>query len=135
MPVDTTALDISKYKCVPLDLLKNVSKDNQIQFNVTNNDVSLKDLKEQQSTDVATAAPKSPAMSAATVENYIVYAFVALIVMLLVAFLFNGMLLFKTVGFKGFFSIPESLRGLPIIGLTSILFFITGFVIGFFARN
>jgi hypothetical protein len=135
MPVDTTALDISKYKCVPLDLLKNVSKDNQIQFNVTNNDVSLKDLKEQQSTDVATAAPKSPAMSAATVENYIVYAFVLLIVMLLVAFLFNGMLLFKTVGFKGFFMIPESLRGLPIIGLTTIFAFIVGFVIGFFARK
>ena len=126
-------IDIQNYKCVPLDILKNISKDNKLQVNITPNDVSLADVKDRELQAIQNSGPVagSRAFTADEMENFIVYLVVAFALLFFLIIPFYGGLNIRTYGFAAF-RLPENLRALPVIALASIVFAILGFVIGKF---
>lgn len=133
---NTDLIDISKYKCVPLDILRNISDTDQVQFTVNSQNTSLKDFKA--STDEATsqAGPLlggNNRFNADTIENIIIGFCVAFGILLGVIILFYFGLNFSTYG-TSVIGIPPSLRGLPVIAIASFLFLLLGFLIGYFVK-
>lgn len=126
-------IDIKNFKCVPLDILKNITKDNKLQVDITPEDVSLASMKDQQEQSIAATGPiaGSKAFSADEMENFLVYIVVAFAVLILVVILFYGGLNLRTYGLSAF-ALPESLRSLPIIALVALIFGALGFVVGRF---
>jgi hypothetical protein len=86
--VDTTPQDLRNYKCVPLDLLKNTNAQNQVQFNVTGNDVSLQDMKEDMAQLIVSSGPIKGALSPDEFENYIILPLVSIIIIVFIFVLF-----------------------------------------------
>lgn len=126
-------IDIQNFKCVPLDILKNISKDNKLQVNITPDDVSLTSLKEAQQTAVAASGPINPRsqFSADDIENFLVYLVVAFAILFILIILFYGGLNVRTYGLAAF-TLPENLRAMPVIALCSIIFGVLGFIVGRF---
>ena len=68
-------VNVQDYRCVPLDLLKNVDKDGNVEINVTPEKTSLKDITEQTKSDVfASGSIASQTFSAKTTEGLIIFA-------------------------------------------------------------
>ena len=86
--VNTTPQDLRNYKCVPLDLLKNTNAQNQVQFNVTGNDVSLQDMKEDMAQLIVSSGPIKGALSPDEFENYIILPLVSIIIIVFIFVLF-----------------------------------------------
>ena len=86
--VDTRPQDLRNYKCVPLDLLKNTNAQNQVQFNVTGNDVSLQDMKEDMAQLIVSSGPIKGALSPDEFENYIILPLVSIIIIVFIFVLF-----------------------------------------------
>lgn len=86
--VHTTPQDLRNYKCVPLDLLKNTNAQNQVQFNVTGNDVSLQDMKEDMAQLIVSSGPIKGALSPDEFENYIILPLVSIIIIVFIFVLF-----------------------------------------------
>lgn len=132
--VETGPIDIAKYKCVPLDLLRNVSDGDQVQFTVNEKSTSLKDFKAQgqEAQAAAGALAGNDTIDADTIENIIIWMFVAFAVLFGVVVLFYfGLSLSSgnaTIG------LPSTLRGLPVIMIASLLFAVLGFLAGYFLR-
>jgi hypothetical protein len=126
-------IDIQKFKCVPLDILKNISKDNKLQVNVSPDDVTLASIKDSQQAAVAAAGPISVdnKFSADEIENFFVYLVIAFATLFILIILFYGGLNLRTYGFAAF-TLPENLRAMPVIALSSIVFGVLGFVVGRF---
>lgn len=133
--VVTDPIDISKYKCVPLDLLRNVSGDDKVQFTVNQRNTSLKDFKESSEEASAAAGPVAGAntFNADTVENIIIGFCIGFAVLFGIIALFYFGLNLTTYG-TGTFGLPATLRGLPVIMIIGLLFLILGFLIGYFVR-
>ena len=67
--------DLRNYKCVPLDLLRNVQEDGQGEYSIAlaSDAPTLKDFKEQQAADLRAAGPLiGGTLSADAVENILV---------------------------------------------------------------
>jgi len=132
--INTELIDISKYKCVPLDLLKNVNDSNQVQFQAAGSSVPLKNFKEEAQTQQAASAPKKDAVSMKAMEDTFVSIVVIALLLILGVMFFNLVLNFRKFGFAAF-SLPEAVRGLPVIAICSALFFAIGFLFGIVARG
>jgi hypothetical protein len=126
-------IDIQNFKCVPLDILKNISKDNKLQVNITPSDVTLRSLKDSQEASIRASGPinAKTKFSADAIENFFVYLVVAFAILFLLIILFYGGLNLRTHGLAAF-TLPENLRAMPIIALSSIVFGVLGFVVGRF---
>ena len=127
-------IDISKFKCVPLDLLKNVNNTNQVQFNAAGSSVPLVNFKKKTETQQAAIAPKKDAVSMETMENFFISIIVITLILILGVMFFNLILNFRKYGISAF-SLPEAVRGLPVIAICSGLFFAVGFLLGIIARG
>ena len=131
--ISTDPIDIQKYKCVPLDLLKNISPYDKVQFEVNEKTVSLKDLKKEQDESILAQGPLSgKPMNAEALENLLIGIAITFFAIFILVVLFYGFLNVRTYGFKAFFTLPEIFRGLPVIALSSIVFGLLGFVTGYF---
>jgi hypothetical protein len=130
----TQQIDIQKFKCVPLDILKNISKDNKLQVNVTPDDVTLATIKDSQQAALRAAGPINPKsqFSADDIENFLVFLVTAFAILFILILLFYGGLNLRTYGLAAF-TLPENLRALPVVALCSIIFGVLGFVVGRFA--
>lgn len=134
--VVTDPIDIQKYKCVPLDLLRNVSQDSQVQFNANQGGVSLKDFRAQTDDAQREAGPIAgdDTFDAETIENILIsFVVIFFILFALVIFFYFGLNL--TTNGMATFSLPATLKGLPVISLAALLFLALGFVIGYFVRR
>jgi len=127
-------IDISKFKCVPLDLLKNVNNTNQVQFNAAGSSVPLVNFKKKTETQQAAIAPKKDSVSMETMENFFISIIVITLILILGVMFFNLILNFRKYGISAF-SLPEAVRGLPVIAICSGLFFAVGFLLGIIARG
>jgi hypothetical protein len=130
-------VDIRNYKCVPLDLLKNIGKDGQGNdiITITGNEPTLKSFKENQQSAMLAMGPSSKALlSADEIENIIVGVLIAFLILIFCVILFWGGLNLRANGLAAF-QLPRDMRGLPVIAFASILFAIIGFVIGFFIKH
>ena len=127
-------IDISNYKCVPLDLLKNVSKDNKVSFSATEDGIGLDTLNKENQQSVANQGPVDKKVSGETIENVIVGIVITIFSIFVLFFLFWGGLTIKDKGVVAFFTLPQDLRGMPAIGLVSTLTAILGFLLGYFIR-
>jgi hypothetical protein len=127
----TQEIDIQKFKCVPLDILKNISKDNKLQVNVSPDDVTLASIKDSQKAAIAAAGPINvqSKFSADDIENFFVYLVIAFASLFILIILFYGGLNLRTYGL-GAFTLPENLRAMPVVALCSIIFGVLGFVVG-----
>lgn len=126
-------IDIQNFKCVPLDILKNISKDNKLQVDITPNDVTLRSLKDAQQAAVVASGPINPRsnFSADEIENFLVYLVIAFASLFILIILFYGGLNLRTHGFAAF-TLPENLRAMPVVALCSIIFGVLGFIVGRF---
>lgn len=130
--VSTDPIDIQKYKCVPLDLLKNVSRNDQVQFVATDRSISLKDFKKEQTeSENRQGALSGKPMDAETIENFLLGIAIFFFAIFSLVVLFYGALNVRTYGWKAF-QLPEMFRNLPIMALSSLVFGTIGFVIGYF---
>ena len=127
-------IDISRFKCVPLDLLKNVNNTNQVQFNAAGSSVPLVNFKKETDKQQAATAPKKDAVSMETIENFFISIVVITLLLILGVMFFNLILNFRKYGISAF-SLPEAVRGLPVIAICSGLFFAVGFLLGIVARG
>ena len=130
----TQPIDISKFKCVPLDLLKNVNTSNQVQFNAAGSSVPLMNFKKETNTQQAAAAPKKDAVSMQVMEDFFISIVVITLLLILGVMFFNLILNFRKYGISAF-SLPEAVRGLPVLAICSGLFFAVGFLLGIVARG
>ena len=130
----TQPIDISKFKCVPLDLLKNVNTSNQVQFNAAGSSVPLMNFKKETDTQQAAAAPKKDAVSMQVMEDFFISIVVITLLLILGVMFFNLILNFRKYGISAF-SLPEAVRGLPVLAICSGLFFAVGFLLGIVARG
>jgi hypothetical protein len=133
--VVTEPIDIQKYKCVPLDLLKNVSPTNQVQFNAGTDGTPLTDFKNDQDKAQKQAAPINASLSGATIETVIATLFGITGFLLILVFLVNGGLNMKKDGIKAFITLPEELRTTPVLISSSGIFAVLGFLFGYFIRS
>lgn len=127
-------IDISKFKCVPLDLLKNINNTNQVQFNAAGSSVPLVNFKKETDKQQTATAPKKDAVSMETMENFFISIVVITLILILGVMFFNLILNFRKYGISAF-SLPEAVRGLPVIAICSGLFFAVGFLLGIVARG
>lgn len=127
-------IDISKFKCVPLDLLKNINNKNQVQFNAAGSSVPLVNFKKETEKQQAATAPKKDSVSMETMENFFISIVVITLILILGVMFFNLILNFRKYGISAF-SLPEAVRGLPVIAICSGLFFAVGFLLGIVARG
>ena len=127
-------IDISRFKCVPLDLLKNVNNTNQVQFNAAGSSVPLVNFKKETDKQQAATAPKKDAVSMETMENFFISIVVITLLLILGVMFFNLILNFRKYGISAF-SLPEAVLGLPVIAICSGLFFAVGFLLGIVARG
>jgi len=127
-------IDISKFKCVPLDLLKNINNKNQVQFNAASSSVPLVNFKKETEKQQAATAQKKDAVSMETMENFFISIVVITLILILGVMFFNLILNFRKYGISAF-SLPEAVRGLPVIAICSGLFFAVGFLLGIVARG
>jgi hypothetical protein len=128
--------DIRDYKCVPLDLLKNIGKDgegNNI-ITVTSEDKSLKDFKQQQQSEVTATGPGASSISADAMENFIVGIVSFFFILTFLVIFYYGFLNFRAEGLAAF-RLPTQLRSMPVILSVSLLFAILGFVVGFLVKS
>jgi hypothetical protein len=117
-------LDIRNYKCVPLDLLKNIGKNAQGNdvIGLTSDQPTLKDFKEQNEEALRLAGPGNETLlSADDIENLIVWILVSFVILIFVVILFWGFLNFRTYGLAAF-QLPQQLRSLPVMAFVSIFF-------------
>jgi hypothetical protein len=123
--------DIRNYKCVPLDLLKNIGKgasgNNVIQL--TSNEPTLKDFKEEQSIALNAAGPAPGGIAGDVLENFIVGITITFAVILFLVIIYYGFLNVRANGLSAF-QLPIQLRGMPVILLFSLIFAVVGFLIG-----
>jgi hypothetical protein len=127
-------IDISKFKCVPLDLLKNINNKNQVQFNAASSSVPLVNFKKETEKQQAATAQKKDSVSMETMENFFISIVVITLILILGVMFFNLILNFRKYGISAF-SLPEAVRGLPVIAICSGLFFAVGFLLGIVARG
>ena len=119
-------IDISKYKCVPLDLLKNISPENQVQFDATGPDgVSLVDINNKTKTSLVNAGVGSGTYSAAALENIMVTFIVLLVIGLFIVGLYCY-ILYKNSGSS---SLPFP-KEMPAIALFGTITFCIGLGLG-----
>lgn len=125
-----TEFDIRNYKCVPLDLLKNIGTNAQGNdvIEVTSDEQTLKDFKTQQSNMLAAEGPSS-GFSGDQLENFIVFFGVAFFVVILLVIFYWGFLNFRASGLAAF-RLPDQLRSMPVLAFFSLVFGVIGFLIG-----
>jgi hypothetical protein len=124
-------IDIRNYKCVPLDLLKNIGTDasgNDV-IQLTSSEPTLRDFKKQQETGLAAAGPSPGAISGDVLENFIVGITIAFVVLILLIIIYWGFLNIRAKGIAAF-ALPEQLRSMPVVLLFSLIFGVAGFLIG-----
>lgn len=127
--------DIRNFKCVPLDLLKNIGEDgsgNEI-ITITSDNKTLKDFKKQEREEVESAGPSAQALSADTLENVLVGIFTVFAIVFFLVILYWGFLNFRAKGLSGF-GLPEQLRALPAVLAASLFFSAVGFLIGHYVK-
>lgn len=130
--IDTDPIDIQKYKCVPLDLLKNISPTNQVQFEANTQSLSLKELKSEQEESQKGLGPISgKPLDAEAIENFLLGIAIFFFAIFILVILFYGFLNFRTYGLRAF-QLPEMLKSLPTVALFSLFFGIIGFLVGYF---
>ncbi len=123
--------DIRNYKCVPLDLLKNIGNDssgNDV-IQLTSNEPTLKNFKDKQSIALNAAGPAPGGIAGDVLENFIVGIAITFAVILFLVIIYYGFLNMRGNGLSGF-KLPEVLRGMPVILLFSLIFAVVGFLIG-----
>ena len=116
------------------DILKNVNNTNQVQFNAAGSSVPLVNFKKETDKQQAATAPKKDAVSMETMENFFISIVVITLLLILGVMFFNLILNFRKYGISAF-SLPEAVRGLPVIAICSGLFFAVGFLLGIVARG
>ncbi len=123
--------DIRNYKCVPLDLLKNIGKDasNNDVIQLTSNEPTLKNFKENQTMALNAAGPAPGGISGDVLENFIVGIAITFAVIILLVIIYYGFLNIRANGLAAF-KLPTQLRSMPVILLFSLIFAIVGFLIG-----
>ena len=132
--INTEPIDIQNYKCVPLDLLRNVSKGDQLQFEVGPDSVSLKKFKTDLDESVRASGPNVKTVSAETIENFLIGTIITFSVLAFVLlFYYMGQNVYRY-GFSGILLFSDQVKTLPVIGLASFTFLIIGFFLGFFIR-
>lgn len=131
----TSDYDLRNYKCVPLDLLRNVNQTNagEYEIQLTSDAPTLRDFKETQRAGILRAGPSSMAVSADTIENLMTALFVIFFIILFATVFYMGFLNFRAQGVAGF-ALPSQLKSMPVIGiaviLSAVLFGVGGFFIG-----
>ena len=124
-------IDIRQYKCVPLDLLKNIGKGangNDI-ITVTSDEKTLKDFKQEQESGITAAGPVAGSIAGDTLENFVVGITITFVVIILLVIFYWGFLNVRGKGLAAF-TLPEQLRSMPVILLFSLIFGVIGFLIG-----
>ena len=66
-----------------------------------------------------------------TIENIIIWFFIAFGILFGIIVLFYFGLNLTTYG-TGTFGLPSSIKGLPVIAITGLLFLVLGFLVGYF---
>ena len=132
--IDTNLIDISNYKCVPLDLLKNVSSTNQVKFNATTEGTPLTNFQNEQKLTLAQAAPLKASLSGAMIETIIASVAGIMGFLIIVVFLINGGLNVRKNGWAAFITLPTLLQTAPVIIVSSGIFGLLGFLLGYFIR-
>jgi hypothetical protein len=130
----TQPIDISKYKCVPLDLLQNVSDQDKIQFNASTNGIDLTKFRNELVDSVVASGPSGNAANAETIENFLIYSIIAFSVVVFILLIYFLGQNYYRYGWGGIFMFSDQIRTLPVIGIASFIFLIIGFFIGFFVR-
>lgn len=123
--------DIRNYKCVPLDLLKNIGTDvsgNDV-IQLTSNEPTLYDFKKQQNTELSLTGPSPGGISGDVLENFIVGITITFVVIILLVIIYWGFLNVRAKGIQAF-ALPGQLRTMPVILLFSLIFGVAGFLIG-----
>lgn len=123
--------DIRNYKCIPLDLLKNIGKNeegNDI-IQLSSNEPTLKNFKEEQQTAISAAGPAPGGISGDVLENFIVGIAITFAVILFLVIIYYGFLNIRANGVEAF-KLPQQLRSMPVILLFSLIFAVVGFLIG-----
>jgi len=132
--INTNLIDISKYKCVPLDLLKNVSSTNQVKFNATTEGTPLTNFTNEQKLTLAQVAPLKASLSGAMIETIIASVAGIMGFLIIVVFLINGGLNVRKNGWGAFITLPTVLQTAPVIIVSSGIFGLLGFLLGYFIR-
>lgn len=133
--VGTSTDNLRNYKCVPLDLLRNVAPEEGGEYSIqlTSDAPTLRDFKEQQAAEIRAAGPLGAKLSADAIESLMVAIIIFFAVIIFVAVLFWGTLNFRANGFAGF-QLPTQLKSLPAVALFSlafaVVFGIGGFLLG-----
>jgi hypothetical protein len=130
-PPITSDFDIRNYKCIPLDLLKNIGTDgtgNDV-IQLTSQEPTLFDFKKQQDTELSVTGPAAGGISGDTLENFIVGITITFVVLILLVIIYWGFLNIRAKGIQAF-ALPEQLRTMPVVLLFSLIFGVAGFLIG-----
>lgn len=130
-----TEFDIRNYKCVPLDLLKNIGTNSQGNdvIAVTSSDQTLKDFKKEQSDLLAVEGPSS-GFSGDDLENFIVFFGISFFIVILLVIFYWGFLNLRANGLAAF-RLPEQLRSMPVLAFFSLIFGVAGFLIGSLTKS
>lgn len=132
----TSDFDIRNYKCVPLDILKNIGTDvsgNDV-IQLTSNEPTLFDFKKQQDTELSVTGPAAGGISGDVLENFIVGITITFVVLILLVIIYWGFLNIRAKGIQAF-ALPEQLRTMPVVLLFSLIFGVVGFLIGNLVKN
>ena len=130
-------IDIRNYKCIPLDILKNIGKDanNNDIITLTSDQPTLKSFKEKNEEVLRLSGPSGQSLlSADDIENLIVGILSAFLILFFLVIMFWGYLNLRSEGLAAF-QLPRQLRTLPVLAFCSILFAVIGFLIGFFVKR
>lgn len=127
--------DIRNYKCVPLDLLKNIGTNSAGTdiIEVTSTEQTLKDFKQAQSDTISAEGPSS-GFSGDDLENFIVFFGVGFFILILLVILYWGFLNLRANGL-GAFRLPDQLRSMPVLAFFSLIFGVVGFLIGSLTKS
>lgn len=132
-----TLVNIQDYKCVPLDLLRNVQEDSSglavVGYNVTSEDVTLTDFKKAAKEEIQAEGSFSNAMSADKIENFVVGVSVAFAILIFLSILFyTGIKFYLNRKSGALSSVPYEIRTMPVVLLVSLIVGVLGFLAGYF---
>ena len=84
-------VNIQDYRCVPLDLLKNVDKDGNVELKVTPTSTSLKEIRDETKSDLlGSGTLGTQTFSAQTTEGIIIFIFVVISILSVIGLFFLG---------------------------------------------
>ena len=87
----TRTVNVNQFKCVPLDLIKNIDESGNIKVEVTSNDLSLKKINDETQDDIAAAGQiNADGFNANKVRNFIIIGVVTGVIIFTVILNFIG---------------------------------------------